>query len=235
MCWLCSFYIFPAIDANNSEKEKKWFGQEFYLYWRDSYFDEVEEVQRQISQGKPSLDLWILNHILWLLCYYYCLSIYLVWFLLLLSEHAYREHVYSLWHLADKPLFVNGGCQHHDHGVPSKCDGYAHLPWVCRPLDTLFAPLSDMMVSIMPLLYLLPCDAMHTYSQVCRTSCWCYTYLLPSMLNPLLLLCMLTLSMYAPLTTYFTIFLVVWWSTSWPLLSNPPTYVVPMCAYPKHV
>jgi hypothetical protein len=95
---------------------------------------------------------------------------------------------------------------------------YAHLPWVCRPLDTLFAPLSGMMDSIRPLLYLLPCDVMHTYSQVCRTSCWCYTYLLPSMLNPLLLLCMLTPSMYAPLTTYFPIFLVVWWSTSWPFV-----------------
>jgi hypothetical protein len=36
-----------------------------------------------------------------------------------------------------------------------------------------------------------------------------YAYLLPSMLNPLLILCMLTLSMYAPLTTYIIIFLVV--------------------------
>ena len=41
-------------------------------------------------------------------------------------------------------------------------------------------------------------DAIHTYSQVCWTSCWCYAYLLSSMLNPLLLLCMLTLSMYMP-------------------------------------
>jgi hypothetical protein len=39
------------------EKKKKWFGQGFYLYWRDSYIDEVEEVQGQISQGKPSFDL----------------------------------------------------------------------------------------------------------------------------------------------------------------------------------
>mgnify|MGYP003392666403 CR=1 FL=1 len=52
---------------------------------------------------------------------------------------------------------------------PSKCDGYAHLSCVCRPLDTLFAPHSGMVVSIMPLSYLKPLvDAMHTYSQVCE-------------------------------------------------------------------
>jgi hypothetical protein len=39
------------------EKEKKWFGQGFYLYCWYSYIDGIEEVQGQISQGKPSLDL----------------------------------------------------------------------------------------------------------------------------------------------------------------------------------
>ena len=76
--------------------------------------------------------------------------------------------------------------------------------------------------------------SMHTYSQVCWNPCWCYAYLLPSMLNPLLMLGMLTLSMYAPLITYIVTFLVVWWLTSWPLL-NHLIYDVPMHAYPKYV
>ena len=45
-------------------------------------------------------------------------------------------------------------------------------------------------------------DVMHTYFQVCWTPCCCYACL-PWACMP-------------PLTTYFTIFLVVWWSTSWP-------------------
>ena len=127
-------------------------------------------------------------------------------------EYAHRERVeFSLTPHLPSP-WGNGG-HHHDLGVPSKCDGYAHLSCVCRPLDTLLAPLRGMMVGIIP-------------------SCWCYAYLLPSMLNPLSILCMLTLSMYAPLTTYVIISLVVWWLTSWPLL-NHPTYVVPMDAYER--
>ena len=39
------------------EKKKKWFGQGFYLYCWDSYINGIEEVQGQISQGKPSFDL----------------------------------------------------------------------------------------------------------------------------------------------------------------------------------
>jgi hypothetical protein len=63
------------------------------------------------------------------------------------------------------------------------------LSCVCRPLDTLFAPHSGMVVSIMPLSYLKPlvgamhtytqvCEPLvaviHTYSRVCWTPCWSY-------------------------------------------------------------
>ena len=51
---------FPTIDANNSgEQEEEVKSDEDFIYiccW-DSYMDGVEEVQGQISQGKPSFDL----------------------------------------------------------------------------------------------------------------------------------------------------------------------------------
>jgi hypothetical protein len=49
---------FPAIDANNSGEEEEVESDEDFIYgcW-DSYINGVEEVQGQISQGKPSFDL----------------------------------------------------------------------------------------------------------------------------------------------------------------------------------
>ena len=50
---------FPAIDANNSGEEEEVESDEDFIYiccW-NSYIDGVEEVQGQISQGKPSFDL----------------------------------------------------------------------------------------------------------------------------------------------------------------------------------
>jgi hypothetical protein len=49
---------FPAIDANNSGEEEVESDEDFiYICCWNSYIDGVEEVQGQISQGKPSLDL----------------------------------------------------------------------------------------------------------------------------------------------------------------------------------
>ena len=56
------------------------------------------------------------------------------------------------------------------------------------------------------IIYLVPCIMCDFWSstlcililKVCWTPCWCFAYLLPSMWTPLLMLCMLTLSMYAP-------------------------------------
>ena len=92
MCWLFALFIFATLDTNEGEVE----GEDF----REGF----EEDQGQANQGKPSLDLWMLNHILWLLCYS-CLSIYFVWYLLMLMERAHHEHVgFSLTPHLPSPL-----------------------------------------------------------------------------------------------------------------------------------
>ena len=59
ICLIVFLLYFPAIDANNSGEEEEVESDEDFIYiccW-NSYIDEVEEVQGQISQGKPSFDL----------------------------------------------------------------------------------------------------------------------------------------------------------------------------------
>ena len=147
MCWLCSFYIFPAIDANNSGEEEEVVRTRILFILLEFLFDGVEEVQGQISQPRQAI--------------FWSLAIY---------------------------------------------------PYCCVHCS---------------ILYLVPCILCYVWSS---TRC----ILTLKYVNPLLMLCMLNLSMYAPLTTYNIISLLVWWLTSWPLLYRS-TYVDTMRAYPKHV
>jgi hypothetical protein len=54
----CVPFIFSGDRCEQFRRRKRsGIGQGFYLCCWDSYIDEVEEVQGQISQGKPSFDL----------------------------------------------------------------------------------------------------------------------------------------------------------------------------------
>jgi hypothetical protein len=113
-----------------------------------------------------------LNHILWLLCYYYCLSIYLVWYLVMLMEHAHREHV----ELSLTPH------------LPSPLGKWwsTSRSW-CTPLSVMGTPTYLVCVDLLtPFLHHLEVwwlasfplvDVMHTYSRVCWTPCCCYACL----------------------------------------------------------
>jgi hypothetical protein len=60
-CWynvlIVLFLYFPAIDANNSGEEEEVVRMRILFILLEFLFDGVEEVQGQISQGKPSFDL----------------------------------------------------------------------------------------------------------------------------------------------------------------------------------
>jgi hypothetical protein len=51
------FLYFPAIDANNFGEEEEVVRTRILFILLEFFFDGVEEVQGQISQGKPSFDL----------------------------------------------------------------------------------------------------------------------------------------------------------------------------------
>jgi hypothetical protein len=56
-CVDCAPYIFPAIDANNSGEEEEVVRTRILFILMGFLFKSSEEVQGQLSQGKPSFDL----------------------------------------------------------------------------------------------------------------------------------------------------------------------------------